>query len=390
MNDAAGTSRILTLVFTDLADSTALKTQRGDRAVGELIARHRAHVRRLATEAGGRVVDWAGDGCFLTFDTPSAAVLFALRLQRAHGEEPDLPGVRTGIHMGEVSERPGPDGDPAHPRVEGLAVDLAARISGLARPGQVLMSSAVADSARQRLDSDALGRPMLWRAHGSYSLKGFDEALEIREAGLEGVASFEAPGVSESVAVPPRVRLRFVGRRPLLPALCAARARTGPSASNGCKPGKLHWSVAFPDVDRAARLHAQAPRREDPAIEVRPRRRAQAGDGPLRRREGFNGPRREDRSRGLVPPHGPLLPDPLRRGPSLRGDGRQLHGRRHHGDLRRPDSALGAGNLSETQVCTDTKKCMLGAVNVRNEACTNYFVRVVVHTTAGPVDAGIQ
>jgi class 3 adenylate cyclase len=141
-------SRILTLVFTDLADSTALKTQRGDQAVGELITRHRAQVRRLAAESGGRVIDWAGDGCFLTFETPSAAVLFALRLQQVHREEPDLPGVRTGIHMGEVSERPGPDGDLAHPRVEGLAVDLAARISGLARAGQVLMSSSVADSAR--------------------------------------------------------------------------------------------------------------------------------------------------------------------------------------------------------------------------------------------------
>ena len=34
MNDSSGTSRILTLVFTDLADSTALKTRRGDQAVG--------------------------------------------------------------------------------------------------------------------------------------------------------------------------------------------------------------------------------------------------------------------------------------------------------------------------------------------------------------------
>jgi class 3 adenylate cyclase len=91
MTDAAGISRILTLVFTDLADSTALKTERGDQAVGELIARHREHVRRLAAETGGRIVDWAGDGCFLTFDAPSAAALFALRLQREHGEEPDLP-----------------------------------------------------------------------------------------------------------------------------------------------------------------------------------------------------------------------------------------------------------------------------------------------------------
>ena len=53
MTDAAVTSRILTLVFTD-----------------------------LAAESGGRVIDWAGDGCFLVFETPSAAVLFALRLQR--------------------------------------------------------------------------------------------------------------------------------------------------------------------------------------------------------------------------------------------------------------------------------------------------------------------
>jgi len=137
MTDAASTSRILTLVFTDLKDSTALKTQRGDQAVGELIARHRKHVRRLAAESGGRIIDWAGDGCFLTFETPSAAVLFALRLQQAHGEETDLPGVRTGLHMGEVSELPGPAGDIAYPRVEGLAVDLAARICSLARPAQV-------------------------------------------------------------------------------------------------------------------------------------------------------------------------------------------------------------------------------------------------------------
>jgi tetratricopeptide (TPR) repeat protein len=118
MTEGLGTSRILTLIFTDLADSTALKTQRGDHAIGDLITRHRAHVRRLAADSGGRIIDWAGDGCFLTFETPSAAVLFALRLQQVHHEEPDLPGVRTGIHMGEVSERAGPDGDAAHPRLE--------------------------------------------------------------------------------------------------------------------------------------------------------------------------------------------------------------------------------------------------------------------------------
>ncbi len=189
-------SRILTLVFTDLAESTALKTQQGDQRVADLIARHRALVRALVSASGGRVVDWAGDGCFLTFETPSAAVAFALRLQQAHAEQPDLPGVRTGLHMGEVSERSGTDGDTAQPRVEGLAVDLAARICALARPAQVLMSSAVADSARQRLESQGFDRPVLWRTHGTRTLKGVGAPVEIREAGLEGIAPFLAPAAT--------------------------------------------------------------------------------------------------------------------------------------------------------------------------------------------------
>ena len=48
-------SRVLTLVFTDLADSTALKSEHGDQAVRDLILRHREHVTRLAVDCAGRV-----------------------------------------------------------------------------------------------------------------------------------------------------------------------------------------------------------------------------------------------------------------------------------------------------------------------------------------------
>lgn len=191
---STGTSRVLTLVFTDLADSTALKARHGDLSVGDLIARHREHVTRIAEESSGRVIDWAGDGCFLTFETSSAGVMFALRLQQAHAEDPELPGVRVGIHMGEVTEKPGPG---EAPRIEGLAVDIAARIQGLARPGQVLMSSAVYYSARQRLGVEAFGRPLLWQAYGVYSVKGFDDPLDICEAGLEGLSPLQAPEAGE-------------------------------------------------------------------------------------------------------------------------------------------------------------------------------------------------
>jgi adenylate cyclase len=213
MTDQSTSSRILTLVFTDLADSTALKTSRGDHVVAQLIERHRALVRRLAAEAGGRIIDWAGDGCFLTFETPSAAVTFSLTLQLAHFDTPDLPGVRIGVHMGEVSEQQGPDGDNAQPNVEGLAVDLAARIGGLARPAQVLMSAAVANNARQRIDPGRFPQAVRWETYGYYELKGFDEPLEIREAGVEGVASFVAPQTGEKARPVPRLQTSHRGHR---------------------------------------------------------------------------------------------------------------------------------------------------------------------------------
>lgn len=83
-------------------------------------------------------------------------------------------------------------------------MDLAARIAGLARPAQVLISAAVANSARARIDNRLFRQSIGWRNYGSYLLKGFDEPLEIREVGLEGVASFSAPAASgKAVPVAP-------------------------------------------------------------------------------------------------------------------------------------------------------------------------------------------
>lgn len=180
---------MLTLVFTDLVESTALKVTQGDAPAGALIARHRSHLTRIAEEHTGRIVDFAGDGCFLSFEAPSAAVLFALELQHAHALEPALPRVRVGVHLGEVTERIGAGA----PGLEGLAVDLAARMQSLARPGQILLSAAVASSARQRLGAELWGRTLRWLPHGAYTVKGASEPLDVLEVGLVGIAPFAAP-----------------------------------------------------------------------------------------------------------------------------------------------------------------------------------------------------
>jgi len=190
-------SRVLTLVFTDLAGSTALKANKGDLVASQLIQRHQAHVHRLVGEHAGHEIDSAGDGFFLTFETPTSAVAFALQLQQVHAKEEDLPGVRVGIHMGEITERQAPAGSSKPILIEGLAVDLAARIQSLARPGQILLSSNPFNSARQRLQKERFESEVLWSVHGRYLFKGFDEPFDVGEVGLKGIALMEAPPDSE-------------------------------------------------------------------------------------------------------------------------------------------------------------------------------------------------
>ena len=199
MTSASSSSRVLTLLFTDLAGSTSLKVEKGDDVAGELIARHRDHVKQLAQANHGRIIDWAGDGCFLTFETPSAAVRFALHLQEVHGTETELPRVYIGIHMGEVVEKTGPGGEGGPPRVEGLAVDIAARIQSFALPGQILMSGAVFNSARPRLNAQEIGVSISWQAHGAYLFKDLDEHIQIGEVGIPGVSPLKAPLASKKV-----------------------------------------------------------------------------------------------------------------------------------------------------------------------------------------------
>ena len=82
-------------------------------------------------------------------------------------------------------------------------------------------------------------------------------------------------------------------------------------------------------------VHPQAPRREDPHLQGRPRGRAQAGHRALRRPQGLDGAARRPRSRG-----GAQAPRPRARAhdggrPPLRGHGEPGDGRRDHGALRR-------------------------------------------------------
>jgi class 3 adenylate cyclase/pimeloyl-ACP methyl ester carboxylesterase len=127
--------QLSTVLFTDIADSTAKAVELGDARWRELLREHHALVRRQLVRFRGREIDTAGDGFFATFDGPARAVHCARAVVDALGDVGVT--VRAGLHTGECELSDG--------KVGGIAVHIGARVADHAKPGQVLVSSTVKD-----------------------------------------------------------------------------------------------------------------------------------------------------------------------------------------------------------------------------------------------------
>ncbi len=127
--------RLLTLVFTDIVQSTTRVVERGDDVWRELLAAHDQDVRQHLSRFGGQEIKHLGDGFLAAFDGPARAIRCALGISDA-AERRGLP-LRVGVHTGECEIV---DGD-----VLGIAVHVGARLADLAEPGEILASSTVRD-----------------------------------------------------------------------------------------------------------------------------------------------------------------------------------------------------------------------------------------------------
>lgn len=128
--------RILaTILMTDIVRSTDRAAEIGDHRWRALLDRHDAIVARALVRFRGKLVDNAGDSILATFDGPARAIRCASAISeslRGIGLE-----IRAGLHTGEVERR----GD----GLAGIAVHIASRVSALAGPGEMLVSSTVKD-----------------------------------------------------------------------------------------------------------------------------------------------------------------------------------------------------------------------------------------------------
>jgi adenylate cyclase len=150
----------VTILFSDIEDSTRLNEQLGDEDWVRVLAAHDKVVRNQVRKHHGHVVKSQGDGFMVVFGDPADAVDAALVIQRTVGTQSrhlrrTQVKVRIGIHVGTAVAR---DGD-----YFGRNVAKAARVAAAASGGQVLAS----DEVRACLGEDDRLEPA-----GEHELKG--------------------------------------------------------------------------------------------------------------------------------------------------------------------------------------------------------------------------
>jgi class 3 adenylate cyclase len=157
----AGTAIIL---FADIVDSTVLTERLGDVAFREKARDLDATLRTIINGNGGTPIEGKllGDGVLATFSSASQAIGAALACGKA-GEDGGLP-LHLGLHAGDVIREDN--------NVFGGAVNVAARISGLSAPGEVLVSDTVRSLARTSAG-------VSFEDRGEQTLKGVGEAVRV-------------------------------------------------------------------------------------------------------------------------------------------------------------------------------------------------------------------
>ena len=145
---------LATVLFTDIVDSTRRAAEMGDRDWHALLDAHDAVVRSQLARFRGREVNTSGDGFLAMFDGPQRAIRCAMAIRDAVqslGME-----VRAGLHTGECEVR----GDD----IGGIGVHIGARVSALAGPNEVLVSSTLRDLV--------IGSGLEFEDRGAHQLKG--------------------------------------------------------------------------------------------------------------------------------------------------------------------------------------------------------------------------
>jgi adenylate cyclase len=129
----------VTIVFTDIVDSTVLNNRLGDHAWLDILRRHSTVIEDATSAQGGSIVKTQGDGSMLAFSSARRAVACAQEIQsgisRTFADASPPISVRIGVHAGDAVRETDD--------FFGNTVNYAARVASQALGGEVLVSSLV-------------------------------------------------------------------------------------------------------------------------------------------------------------------------------------------------------------------------------------------------------
>jgi adenylate cyclase len=159
--------RMPAICFLDVTGYTRLTQELGDDAAAEMVEMLARIVRRSSVHHGGKPIKWLGDGVMFYFDEPGRGARAALEMVDGLAAG-GLPPAHVGVHTGPVLFQ---EGD-----YFGQTVNLTSRIADYARPGEVLVTQAVADACTDR---DIAFQPI-----GPVELKGVADTVQLLRASL--------------------------------------------------------------------------------------------------------------------------------------------------------------------------------------------------------------
>ena len=204
-------AQIRTFLIADVRGYTVFTQERGDEAAAALAGKFAVVAREGVEARGGTVVELRGDEALAVFDSPRQAIRASVELQRRFVDEtvadPTLPlAVGIGLDAGEAV--------PVEGGYRGGALNLAARLCGIAAPAEILASPAVTHLAR-KVDGVA------YVDRGLVHLKGLAEPVQVIRLRAE------ANDAADDMAFRRALGARAVGLAPAVPGAIVANPYKG-------------------------------------------------------------------------------------------------------------------------------------------------------------------
>jgi adenylate cyclase len=233
------------VVFADLVGSTGIFERLGDDTASRFVTGFTGALTTTFEEHHGRVVKLLGDGLFVVFRQEADALRACMAIQTDLARSPVFPNgdsrpvqVRMGLETGEVVDIAGD--------CFGDAVNCAARLSGLAGPGQILTTQGVRDAVEPSLQQSlrSLG-PMVLRGKSGPSIVYRVQWQSDRDADAtvmgRSMMARPAPGHCLSLTMGSRQVSLAAGGEPL----SIGRALTNSLPVNDGRVSRLHATVEW-------------------------------------------------------------------------------------------------------------------------------------------------